>query len=251
MATTGKLAGKTALVTGGTTGIGFATAKLFQAEGAQVVITGRDPSRLQDAESALPGVAAVASDAGSLSAAADLAGQIEQRFGTLDVAFLNAGIARMAPAEQADEALFDAVFDINVKGVFFTAQKLLPLMNQGGTVIINTSVNNQMGMAGSSVYAASKAAARSFARTLAAEWIDRGIRVNAISPGPVETPIYTKLGMPQAQVEGIAQTLAGQIPMKRFGQADEIAKAALFLASQDSSFVLGQELVVDGGWTAI
>lgn len=245
------LQGKTALVTGGTTGIGFAAARLFQEHGARVAITGRDADRLKEAEAALPGLTAIRSDTADIGAIDALAAEVGRQFGSLDVLFLNAGIAMLAPADQSDEALFDAVFNVNVKGLFFTAQKLAPLMTNGGSIIINTSVNNQMGMAGSSVYAASKAAARSFARTLAGEWIEKGIRVNAISPGPVETPIYGKLGLPQEVLEGFAQKIGGKIPMQRFGQPEEIAKAALFLASSDSSYILGQEIVADGGWTAV
>ena len=243
--------GKTAVVTGGTTGIGFAAAKAFREAGARVLVTGQNRDRLDEAERALDGVIAVQSDATDMTSVAALPGIVADRLGRIDALFLNAGSTRLAPADKTDEATYDAMFDINAKGLFFTAQSLAPLMNEGGAIVLNTSVNNRMGMAGAAAYAASKAAVRSFTRTLAGEWIGRGIRVNAVSPGPVETPIYGKLGLPEEQLQGFAQQIGGQIPMRRFGRPEEIAAAVLFLASNDASFVLGHELVVDGGWTAV
>lgn len=242
--------GKKVLVTGGTSGIGKAAAAAFKAAGAEVMITGQDPGRLAEAGLDLK-VATARLDAADMASVEALSALVEAELGRIDVLFLNAGTTLLAPADQTDEKLYDLMMDTNAKGLFFTAQNLLSLINKGGSVVMNTSVNNQMGMAWSSAYAASKAAVRSFARVLAGEWIERGIRVNAVSPGPVETPIYGKLGLSQETVEGFAKDIGGKIPMKRFGKPEEIAAAVLFLASSDASFILGHELVVDGGWTEI
>ena len=244
------MGGKTALITGGTSGIGMATAEAFKKAGAKVMITGQNKERLDEAERSL-GVAATLLDASNMSSIDALADSVKETLGGLDALFLNAGTTLLAPAEQTDETTYDAMMDINAKGLFFTAQKLFPVLNEGATVVMNTSVNNQMGMAGSAAYAASKAAVRSFTRVLAGEWIERGIRVNAISPGPVETPIYGKLGLPPEMLESFAKDVGSKIPMKRFGKPEEIASVVLFLSSNDASFILGHELVVDGGWTAL
>jgi len=246
-----RLAGKIALITGGSTGIGLASAKLFQQQGAKVAITGQDETRLKEAQTQLEGVVAIRSDAGNVGAAKSLAADVEARLGGLDVLFLNAGIAKFAGLAEVDEALFDETFAVNVKGVLFVVQALAPLMREGGSIVVNTSVNSVMGMAGTLVYAASKAAAASLVRVLAGELAGRRIRVNAVSPGPVETPIYGKLGMPQEQVQAIAGSLIGHIPLGRFGQADEIARTALFLASEESSFITGSTITADGGWTGV
>ena len=244
--------GKTAIVTGGTTGIGYAAAAAFLAEGAQVVITGQDQARLDAAVASLgAGVIGVRVNVAERADLAALAGRVKDAFGDADIVFANAGVANFASWSDTEPELLDSIFDVNVKGVAFTVQALTPILNDGGAIVVNTSVNNQIGMAGTGAYAASKAAARSMVRTLAGELVGRGIRVNAVSPGPVETPIYGKLGLPQDAVQGIAGQLIEQIPMKRFGKPEEIAKAVLFLASNDASFVTGQELVADGGWTAI
>lgn len=244
--------GKTAIVTGGTTGIGYAAAAAFLAEGAQVVITGQDQARLDAAVASLgAGVIGVRVNVAERADLAALAGRVKDAFGDADIVFANAGVANFGSWSDTEPELLDSIFDVNVKGVAFTVQALTPILNDGGAIVVNTSVNNQIGMAGTGAYAASKAAARSMVRTLAGELVGRGIRVNAVSPGPVETPIYGKLGLPQDAVQGIAGQLIEQIPMKRFGKPEEIAKAVLFLASNDASFVTGQELVADGGWTAI
>lgn len=244
------LRGKKVLITGGTSGIGMASVMAFKAAGAEVMITGKNEQRLTEAgESA--GVTTAFLDASDMDSIAKLPAAVERDFGRIDVLFLNAGGAKFAPVDQTDEATYDAMMDVNAKGLFFTAQKILPLINKGGAVVVNTSVNNQMGMAGSAAYAASKAAVRSFVRVMAAEWIEHGIRVNAVSPGPIETPIYGKLGLPQEALEGLAQDISGKIPMKRFGKPEEIANVVIFLASEDASFVLGHELVADGGWTEV
>lgn len=247
-----KLTGKTALVTGGTTGIGFATAKLFLEQGARVAIIGQNKERLNEAAKQLDNkVLAIRADLSKVISIEAMLEKVKEVFGSLDILFVNAGIAKLAPMDAVDEKLIDEVFNINFKGTFFTIQKAVPIMSEDSSIVVNTSVNNQMGMAGSSIYGASKAAVRSLVRVLGGELIGRGIRVNAVSPGPVQTPIYGKLGVPEEQLQAFATQLQQKIPMQRFGNSDEIAKAVLFLASEDSSFVLGEELVVDGGWTEI
>jgi len=247
-----RLENKVAVITGGNSGIGLATAREFLNEGAQVVLTGRDKSTLDQAASELGSQAlTVVSDAGKLDDIQRLATLVKEKFGRVDVLFLNAGIAKFAPIEMIDEATYEDTFDVNVKGVFFTVKALLPLMKEGSSVIINASINANIGMANSSIYAASKAAALSFARTLSGELVSRKIRVNAISPGPVNTPIYGRLGLPPEQLEQMAGSIQGQVPLGRFGTPEEIAKVALFFASDDSSFILGAELVVDGGMSTI
>jgi NAD(P)-dependent dehydrogenase (short-subunit alcohol dehydrogenase family) len=244
-----KLAGKTALVTGGTTGIGYATAELFLAEGARVAITGQDQGRVDAAAASLgQEVVAIRADAANLADIERATRTVAEAFGKLDVLFVNAGIAKFMPAEASDEALYDAIFDVNVKGAFFTIQKALPILNDGASVIVNTSINASMGMGGAVFYGASKAAMRNIVRTLARELAPRRIRVNAIAPGPIETPIFGKTGMSAADMEAIGKSLMSRIPLGRFGQASEIAGPVLFLAGPDSSFITGEELIADGGW---
>jgi NAD(P)-dependent dehydrogenase (short-subunit alcohol dehydrogenase family) len=244
----GKLKGKVAVITGGTTGIGLATAKLFQQEGAQVVITGRSPGTLAEAQQELgPGVLAVQSDAGKLSDIDALIAQVRAKFGRIDILFANAGLARVATVDQVDEAFFDEQFQTNVKGLYFTVQKAIPLMPDGGAILLNASVVDKKGFPGMSVYSATKAAVRSFGRTLAAELAPRRIRVNTISPGPIATPILGKMGMPADAAKQFEESMAQSVGLKRLGQPDEIARAALFLVSEDASFVVGTELFVDGG----
>ena len=246
------LTGKTALVTGGTTGIGLAAARKLKAAGARVAITGQDAGRLEEARAALgDDVLAIRADAASVGGTADLANAVRDAFGSLDMLFVNAGIARFGPHEGLTAEDFDAVFGVNVKGVFLTIQKLAPLMPEGGSIVVNTSINNQMGMPGSSLYAASKAAAKSLVQTLAVELAGKGIRVNAVSPGPTQTALFGKLGLPQEQLDGFAQQIVGKVPLGRFAQPEEIAEAVLFLASPAASFVVGQEYVVDGGMTTV
>ena len=243
-----KLKGKVAVITGGNSGIGLATAKLFQAEGATVVITGRRKEAVEAAVKEIGGKSVgFTSDTANLTAIRELYRSVNERVGKIDVLFLNAGIAKFGPVDSVDEATFDEMVNVNLKGLFFNVQYALPVLNDHASVILNTTVANQKGFPGTSVYSATKAAVRSLARTLSAELVERGIRVNAIAPGPIETPIFGKLGIP---AEGIPDTKEGfrnAVPMKRFGSADEVAKPALFLASDDSSYVLGVELTVDGG----
>lgn len=255
-----RLDGKVALITGGTTGIGLATAQLFVQEGARVAITGQNQERLDQASKTLGSeVLAILADTRSLTDLDTAFTQIKERWGKLDILFVNAGIAKFSPLLDVDEPFIDEMLDINFKGALFAVQKAVPLMSENSSTVFNTSINNRMGMPNSGIYAASKAALRALrdqrsctlTRVLAAELVERGIRVNAVSPGPITTPIYTKLGIPQTQVEQFAGKLQQVIPMKRFGEAEEVAKAVLFLASNDASFVLGEELIVDGGWTQL
>ncbi len=243
-----KLENKVAVITGGNSGIGLSTAKLFQAEGARVVITGRRQDVVDSAVKEIGGDSVgFTSDASKLDDIVALYDNIKERFGKIDVLFLNAGIAKFGPFTSVDEATFDAMLNINLKGLFFNVQKALPLLNEGASVIFTTSIADQKGFPDTSVYSATKAAVRSLARTLSAELLDKKIRVNAIAPGPIDTPIFEKLGVPAEAVGEVKEGFASTVPMKRMGSPDEIARAALFLASDDSSFVLGVELVVDGG----
>lgn len=243
---------KVAVITGGSSGIGLATAKEFKEQGARVVISGRDKKTLDDAVQTIGGdVLAVQSDVSNLSDIGILFSKTKDKFGKIDALFVNAGIAKFAPLEATSESLFDEVININLKGVYFTIQKALPFLNDNASIILNTSFLDELGFAGTSVYSASKAAVRSLAKTLSAELISRGIRVNAVSPGAISTPIYGKLGLPKEAVEAMAQNILEQVPMKRFGTPEEIAKAVVFLASSDSSYVLGAEISVDGGMTQL
>ena len=243
----GKLDGKIALVTGGTTGIGLAAARLFQQEGAQVYVTGRSESKLAEVKRQLPGVVALRSDAAELGDIDRLAAEIERRSGRLDVLFINAGIAKFQPIQQVTPALLDEMFDINFRGPYFTVQRLLPLMPSGASIVLTTSVAADLGFEHSSVYAASKAALSSLARTLSNELSPKGIRVNEVSPGPIETPIFGTMGLTPDQESGFKQTMAGMVPLKRLGTSEEVAKAVLYLASADSSFLLGAKIRIDGG----
>jgi len=243
-----RLAGKVAVVTGGNSGIGLATAKRFSEEGAKVVISGRDQKTLDEAVKTIGGdVVAVRGDVSRLGDLDKLYKTVAQKFGKIDVLFANAGIAKFALVGDSTEALFDETFDVNVKGVFFTIQKALPLLNEGASIIINSSVANQTGAASASVYAATKAAVRSFARTLTSELVDRGIRINVVSPGPITTPIFGRTGLPQEAVDEFARGIKERVPMKRFGKPEEIASTVLFLATPESSYITGVDINVDGG----
>ncbi|HEU4372565.1 MAG TPA: SDR family oxidoreductase [Telluria sp.] len=243
---------KTVLITGGNSGIGLATAIQFAAEGARVIITGRDQAALDLARTQIGASAiAIRTDQGDIQAAAVLSKTLKERAITLDAVFINAGVAKFASLEEVGERLWDETFDINVKGAFFTIQALAPLLNHGAAVILNGSINAHIGMPASSVYAASKAALISLAKTLSAELIERGVRVNVVSPGPVTTPLYGKLGMPAEQLSVVAAGIQQQIPLKRFGTPDEVAAAVLFMASPQAAFIVGTELIVDGGMSQL
>lgn len=242
------LEGKVAVITGGSSGIGLATAKLFQEAGARIAISGRNQKSLDDATRELgAGVVAVRSDVSKLRDLDALFDVVSRKLGRIDVLFANAGIAKFAPVTEVSEGLYNETFDINVKGVFFTIQKAIPYLNDNASIILNTSFVNQAGVPTTSVYAASKAAVRALARGVASELAARGIRVNVVSPGPISTPIYGKLGLPQEAVEALAANIVSQVPLKRFGKPEEVAQSALFLASDASSYVTGVELSVDGG----
>lgn len=248
----GRLADKTVLITGGSSGIGLATARLFLAEGARVAVTGREPASLARAREILGSEALVLqSDAACLDAIDAVLAQVQAHFGKLDVLFLNAGVSVALPLEHVSEARFDEVMDVNVKGAFFMLQKALPLLANPASVIMTTSITNRMGSPHFSVYAASKAALRSLVQSLALELAGRGVRVNAISPGPIETPIYERVGLPAAMVQGIKGEIARKSPSGRFGSPDEVAKVALFLASEDSAYLVGEEIVIDGGMSLL
>ncbi|MGI3901377.1 MAG: SDR family oxidoreductase [Janthinobacterium lividum] len=247
-----KLSGKIALVTGGTSGIGLATADLFRRQGATVVVVGTDRARLDAVAEALgkDGLALQA-DLRRPDQIDDIVKAVRDRFGRLDILFANAGLGRAAPLEAVTEEQVDEQMEVNFKGLFFTVQKAVPLMGQGGSIVLTTSFLNTVGTPGLSVLSATKAAVRSLARTLGAELAPRGIRINAVSPGPIATPFASKLGLGEADLKLVAESLEAQVPLRRFGEADEVARAALFLASADSSFITGTELVVDGGLSQI
>ncbi|HEY2482794.1 MAG TPA: SDR family oxidoreductase [Caulobacteraceae bacterium] len=241
-----KLTGKIALITGGTTGIGAATAKLFQSEGATVIVTGANPVTAEAAKAELPGVEVILSDQSDTAAAKALIDEVKTRHGRIDVLFVNAGIAHFAPLEASDEAFFDAQFNINVRGAYFIIKHAAPVIADGGAIILTASTVASQGTVGTSVYAATKAALRSFGRTLGAELAPRNIRVNTVSPGPIETPIFGKVGLPQAQIDQFLEGAKARIPMKRLGRPEEVAQAVLYLAA-DASFVTGGEIIVGGG----
>jgi NAD(P)-dependent dehydrogenase (short-subunit alcohol dehydrogenase family) len=259
---TGRLAGRRALITGGNSGIGLAAASAFVREGARVVIAGQDRETLAATEDALRTMAiahgggahdvrAIAADVTRPLDRDRLMNAVGDLLGQLDVLFVNAGIGAFAPIDEATAEHFDAIFDVNVKGAYFTVQRALPLLARGASVLLTGSINGSTGMAGASVYSASKAAVRSLARTLSADLQARGVRVNVISPGPVTTPIYEKLGLAPEALAATRAHIAAQVPLGRFGEPDEIADAAVFLASDESRFIVGAELVVDGGMSQL
>jgi len=244
----GRLAGKVAVITGANSGIGLETAKRFVEEGAHVVITGRRKDELDKAAAEIgENVIAVQGDVSHLGDLDRLYAEVKAKFGHIDILFANAGLGQVAPLGTVTEEHFDREFDINVKGLFFSVQKALPLFKDGGSIILNSSVAGHKGIGGFSVYSATKAAVRSFARTWTSDLKDRKIRVNAISPGPIETPIFGKLGLTQEQFTEFANTIVSSVPLGRVGQSEEVAAAATFLASDESSYITGIDLSVDGG----
>lgn len=247
-----KLDGKIALVTGGSTGIGLATAKQFVAEGAYVFITGRRQPELDAAVKTIgSNVTAIKADASNLADLDALYARIKQDKGRVDVVFANAGGGEFAPLGSITEEHFDKTFDTNVKGLLFTVQKALPLMPDGGSIILNASIVSIKGMAAFSVYSATKAAVRSFARSWTTDLKDRKIRVNVVSPGPIETPGVAGLVKTEEELKGLHAHLAAGVPLGRIGRPEEIAKVAVFLASDDASYVAGVELFVDGGMAQV
>ena len=247
-----KLQGKIALVTGGSSGIGLATAKQFVNEGAYVFVTGRREAELAEAVKAIGrNVASVQGDASNLVDLDRLFAQIERDKGRLDIVFANAGAAKYAPLGGITEELYDSIFDINVKGLLFTVQKALPLMPDGGAIILNASIVATKGLAANSVYSATKAAVRSFARTWTTDLKTRRIRVNAVSPGSTDTPGLSNLLASSQVGEERRKMIANAVPLGRLGTPDEIAKAVVFLASDDASYITGTELFVDGGFAQV
>ena len=243
---------KSVLVTGGNSGIGLATALEFAKQGARVIITGRDQATLDQAKAQLgPNAIALRNDAGDIKSAKELAMTLTGQGIKLDALFINAGVAKFAPFEAIDETLWDETFNVNVKGAYFAIQALLPLLNDGAAIVLNGSINARIGMPTSSVYAASKAALISLAKTLSSELISRGVRVNVVSPGPMSTPIYGRLGLPAEQLGELAAGIQAQIPLKRFGTPDEIASAVVYLSSPEAAFIIGTELIVDGSMSQL
>lgn len=242
----GNLQGKVAVVTGGNSGIGYASAQKLKAKGAKVIITGRSAEKVQAAAAEL-GVKGIVADVSSLSAIEDLVSQVKSEFGKVDVLFVNAGIFAPAPVGQISEEMFDTQMGINFKGAVFTTEKFLPILNDGASIINLSSINAYSGMPNTAVYAASKAALNAYTRTAATELAPRKIRVNSVNPGPVVTPIFGKTGMSDEQFQGFTQMVQDKVPLKRFGQPEEVANLVTFLASDEASFITGGEYNIDGG----
>ena len=244
----GRLQGKVAFITGGNSGIGLATAKLFAQEGASVVITGRNQESLDSAKAAIEGeVLAVQANVSSLQELDRAFEVASAAFGKIDVVFANAGVGKFSPIESTDENSYDEMMDINVKGLYYTVQKSLPHLNQGASIILSGSFLNFVGVQNTSVLSATKAAVSSFGKTLAAELITQGIRVNTLSPGYIATPFASRTGLPEEALNGLVESALSSTPLKRFGKPEEMAKVALFLASEDSSYLVGSEVLADGG----
>jgi len=240
--------GRIVLVTGGNGGIGAAAARAFAREGAEVIVSGRNRQTLDEVVASIGGKAVgIVADVGKLADIESLMAEIKARSGRLDVLFANAGITRFGPIGSVTEADWDAVMNANLKGLYFTIQRALPLMGKGGAIVLNASVAASVGAPDSSVYSASKAAVRSLGRSLGAELVSQSIRVNVVSPGPIHTPIFAAMGMKPPEIVQLKESWAASNPMKRFGDADEVARAVLFLASSDASYITGANLTVDGG----
>jgi len=240
------LNGKVAVVTGGNSGIGYSTAKKLKEDGATVIITGRSAEKVKAAASEL-GVKGIVADVLDLSAIDAAVNQIKHENGNVDILFVNAGIFAPAPIGQISEEMFDNQMGINFKGAVFTVEKFLPILNDGGSIINLSSVNAYTGMPNTAIYAASKAAMNSYTRTAATELAARKIRINSVNPGPVYTPIFSKTGMPEEQLNGFAKAMQNRVPLKRFGQPEDIAELVAFLASDRASFITGSEYNIDGG----
>ena len=240
--------GKVAVVTGGNSGIGLATAKAYVREGAKVAITGRSDATLKSAQKELgPDALVIKADMSKIVEIASAMEQVKQKFGRIDALFVNAGIGKFVPFEEVTEEFFDWTMETNLKGAFFTVQKAVPLFSKGAAVVLNASVNAHLGLPASSVYGASKAAVVNLAKTLSADLLPRGVRVNVVSPGPIATPIFDRMGLPESDARQLKEQITDKVPLKRFGHPEEIASAVLYLTSTESAFVVGTELVVDGG----
>jgi len=243
-----KLINKVAVITGGSSGIGLATAKEFIANGAKVVIFGRGKQALDEVVNELGSSSfAVQGDVCKQTDLDRLFSETKNKFGKIDILFVNAAQAKIAPITDTTEAFFDEMINVNFKGAYFTLQKAIPHLNNNASVIITTSWLNSIGFSGSSLLSASKAALRSLVRVASAELVDNGIRVNAVSPGAIGTPLWGKIGLPEEVLKSAGEAITNQIPIKRWGKPEEIAKTVLFLASDDSSYIVGNELTVDGG----
>lgn len=243
---------KAVLVTGGSSGIGLATAQAFAHEGARVVITGRDEAALATARQQIgANVITVRNDAADFASAKAMAERVASEGIKLDAVFINAGTAKFADFPDVTPALWDEIFDTNTKGAYFQIQALLPLLNPGASIVLNGSINARIGMPQTSVYAASKAALISLAKTLSAELLPRGIRVNVVSPGPVRTPIYGKLGLDAAALDATAAQIQSQIPLGRFGTPEELAATVLHLSAPESAYIVGTEIIADGGMSQL
>lgn len=249
---TQRFSGKIVLVTGGNSGIGLAAAKAFAAEGARVAIAGRDPETLRQAKADLGASAiAVQADVAKLADIDRVIAEVKKQAGRIDALFVNAGVGQFAPIESVDEAFFDRQMNTNVKGAYFTVQRALPLMPKGSAITINASAVVDMGMPNSSVYTATKAAVASLARTLALELAPRGVRLNIVNPGPVETPIFGRMGLTPDATQAMVGQIISQVPLGRLGSPEEIASAVLFLSSDDAGFIHGASLSIDGGLSSL
>lgn len=245
-----KLKDKIAVITGGTTGIGAATAKLFHSEGATVIVTGQNPATVKAARAQSPGIEAVLADQSDTNSTKALIENVRARYGRIDILFVNAGVAHFAPIEHVDEAFFDREFSVNIRGAYFVIKHAVSCMPDGGTIILTGSSAASSGAPAMSVYSATKAALRSFGRTLAAELAPRNIRVNTLSPGPISTPIFGKSGLSQEQIDGFMEGIRSRVPLGRIGHPEEVAATALYLAA-DATFMTGGEIVVGGGLTYV
>jgi NAD(P)-dependent dehydrogenase (short-subunit alcohol dehydrogenase family) len=240
--------GKVALITGGNSGIGLGTARAFAREGASVAITGRDKETLKAAEKEIgSGTLAIQADVAKLSDIDAVMSKVKERFKRIDALFVNAGSGKFVPFEGVSESFYDELMNVNVKGVFFTVQKALPLMGRGSSVVLNASLNAHKAMPGTTVYGATKAAVVSLAMTMSADLIPKGIRVNSISPGPVESALLKRAGLSEDQLKQTKEWIQNQVPLKRFATPDEIAEAVLYLCSNQSGFIVGTDLLIDGG----